>query len=228
MHDDLPYHSLSSLNRLNSYPDAKVDSELPLYGLSIPEVYRTWNWSERYPGFKELRRYFDHMDKVLNLRKDCTFNMRVNAAQWSDTDKVWKVTAGPEDNPTVVTAQHVVFCLGFASKLNWPTVPNRESFKGELYHSGNWPEGLEAEHLAGKRVAVVGSGASGVQCTQGIGPHAKQMSVFIRTPNLCLPMHNPKMTPESQEAFKDMYGDIFEKRNRTFGGFHYDFDFEGE
>lgn len=66
---------------------------------------------------------------------------------------------------------------GFAAKLNWPTAPGREDFKGDLYHSGNWPDGLEAEHLKGKRVAVVGSGASGVQCTQGIGPHVSQVSV---------------------------------------------------
>lgn len=212
--------------RENCYPDARVDSELPLYGLSIPEVYRSWNWSRRYPGFKELRQYFDHMDKVLDLRKDCTFNMRVRAAHWDDNEKHWKVTAGAEDNPKSITAQHIIFCLGFASKLNWPTAPGREDFKGELYHSGGWPDGLEAQHLAGKRVAVVGSGASGVQCTQGIGPHAKQMSVFIRTPNLCLPMDNTPMTAEAQEAFKDVYEDIFEKRNKTFAGFHYDFDYD--
>lgn len=167
------------------------------------------------------------MDKVLDLSKDCKFDMRVHEAQWSDTDKRWKITAGNKESPTVVTAQHVVFCLGFASALNWPDVPGREDFKGELYHSGQWPDGLEAKDLAGKRVAVIGSGASGVQCTQGIGPYAKEMSVFIRTPNLCLPMKNDLMSAESQEAFKDVYHDIFEKRYKTFGGFQYDFDYEG-
>ncbi|KAJ8606861.1 hypothetical protein MRB53_040671 [Persea americana] len=88
-----------------------VDSELPIYGLDIPEVWRSWTWSHRYPGFKELRKYFDHVANVLDLRKDCRFNMRVTNAHWSDTDKNWKVTAGPEGNQTTVTAQHVIFCL---------------------------------------------------------------------------------------------------------------------
>lgn len=152
--------------------------------------------------------------------------MRVTKAHWNESNSAWDITAGPPGKEKHVTAKHVIFCLGFASKLNFPAVQGLDKFKGQIRHSGDWPEGLEAEHFKGKKVAVVGSGASGVQITQEIGPHVKEMSVYIRTPNLCLPMHNMKLTPEQQEIFKDAYPEIFEKRWKTFAGFHYDFDYQ--
>ena len=163
---------------------------------------------------------------VLDLRKDCEFSMRVTKAHWNESKSAWDITAGQPGKEKHVTAKHVIFCLGFASKLNFPAVKGLDQYKGQIRHSGDWPEGLEAEHFKGKKVAVVGSGASGVQITQEIGPHVKEMSVFIRTPNLCLPMANYKLTPESQEIFKDAYPDIFQKRWNTFAGFHYDFDYQ--
>lgn len=164
-------------------------------------------------------------DKVLDLRRDCEFNMRVTKAHWNEEQHHWDVTAGSPGQERRVSAKHIVFCLGFASKVNWPTVEGLDQFKGEIHHSGNWPARVEAAHLSGKKVAVVGSGASGVQIAQEIGPHVKEMSVYIRTPNLCLPMKNYRTSPESQEIFKDIYADIFKKRWQTFGGFHYDFDY---
>lgn len=125
-----------------------------------------------------------------------------------------------------VAARYIFLCIGFASKINWPDIPNREAFKGDLYHSGTWPEGLEPEHLSGKNIAIVGSGASGVQITQELGRVAKDLTVLVRTPNLTLPMHNPKVTASEQELFKDGYDAIFEKRDHTFAGFHYDFDYQ--
>lgn len=210
------------------YPGARVDSELPIYGLKFPEVYRSWNWSQRYPDYKEIRKYFDHVDKVLGLSRDCRFNTPVRTMTWNEQTNRWDVTAGKEENPVKISPKYVFLCIGFASKINWPDIPNREAYKGRLYHSGTWPEGLEPEDLAGKNIGIVGSGASGVQCTQELGRVAKDLTVFVRTPNLTLPMDNPKVDSSTQELYRDGYDAIFEKRNKTFAGFHYDFDYDGE
>lgn len=208
------------------YPGARVDSELPIYGLKFPEVYRSWSWSQRYPDYKEIRRYFDHVDKVLDLSRDCRFNCRVRSAHWNEQMGRWDVVAGDEDAPVHISTQFLILCIGFASKINWPDIPNRERFKGKLYHSGMWPEGLEPEHLAGQKIGLVGTGASGVQIAQELGKVADDMTVFVRTPNLTLPMDNPKMDKKTQDLFRDGWDAIYEKRNRTFAGFHYDFDYE--
>ena len=207
------------------YPGARVDSELPIYGLKFPEVYRSWSWSQRYPDYKEIRQYFDHVDKVLELSKDCQFNTRVHSAFWNENNSRWDIIAGDQKNPIKISAKYFFLCIGFAAKINWPDIPNRDRYKGKLYHSGFWPEGLEPEQLRGKSIGIVGTGASGVQITQALGKVAKDMTVFVRTPNLTLPMENPKMTKETQDLFRDGWDAIYEKRNKTFAGFHYDFDY---
>ncbi|GAC99131.1 flavin-binding monooxygenase-like [Pseudozyma hubeiensis SY62] len=208
--------------RLNCYPGARVDSEVPLYGLSFPEVWRSWNFSCKYPDYKELRQYFNHLDEKLQLRKDCSFNHRVHSAHWDDAAQQWTVTAGPSKDKTVTaTAQHVIFCLGFASKVNIPNIPGMDKYKGQIIHTGEWEESIDC---TGKKVAVIGTGASGIQVSQEIGPLVDRLTVFVRTPNLALPMRQQKLDASAQEAFKDIYPEIFDKRKKTFGGFHYDFD----
>lgn len=210
-----------------SYPGARVDSELPIYGLKYPEVYRGWSWSQRYPDFKEIRRYFDHVDKVLDLSRDAYFNSRVTAAHWDDAAKRWNVTSGPKDGPQrKSSAQFIFLCIGFASKINWPDIPNRDAFKGELIHSGIWPNGLEAQQLAGKKIGQIGTGATGVQLAQELGKVAEKFTLLVRTPNLALPMDNPQISKETQDIFRDGWDAVYEKRNKTFAGFHYDLDFD--
>lgn len=75
----------------NRYPGARVDSEAPFYQLNIPEVYRDWHFKQRFSDHRELREYMAHIDKVLGLRKDVTFNARVNDASWDQSKNVWIV-----------------------------------------------------------------------------------------------------------------------------------------
>ncbi len=146
----------------------------------------------------------------------------MRSAHWDDAAQKWTLTAGPSEDKTVtVTAQHVIFCLGFASKVNIPKIPGMEKFKGRIVHTGEWEESIDC---TGKKVAVIGTGASGIQVSQEIGPLVDRLTVFVRTPNLALPMRQQKLEASAQEAFKDIYPEIFEKRKKTFGGFHYDFD----
>jgi cation diffusion facilitator CzcD-associated flavoprotein CzcO len=77
--------------RWNCYPGAAVDSDVPEYEYSWPEVYNTWSWRTNYPNFQDLRNYFDHVDKVMKIKKDCSFNTRVVGAHFSTDEGKWSV-----------------------------------------------------------------------------------------------------------------------------------------
>lgn len=153
--------------RWNVYPGARVDSPVPIYELSIPEVYKDWHWTTNYPNWEELQAYFDHMDKVLNLSKDCSFETVVTSAEFDTNEGKWNV--GTADGRKA-KARFLIVAAGFAAKRYIPGFPSMDKFKGVIHHSSFWPaEGVPYE---GKRVAVVGTGASGVQMYVMIEPTA--------------------------------------------------------
>jgi cation diffusion facilitator CzcD-associated flavoprotein CzcO len=206
--------------RWNCYPGARVDSpvgETPIYELAIPEVYNTWTWSTNYPDWRELQAYFDHVDKVLNLSKDCAFETVVTSAEFDKESGKWILKT--EDGRTAKT-KFLIIAAGFAAKRYIPKFESMEDFRGTIHHSSFWPpEGVE---FAGKRIAVIGTGASGVQMIQEMGKTAKQLTVFQRTPNLALPMGRRDLTKEEQLPIKSMYPQILAYRERCFAGFDYD------
>ena len=202
----------------NSYPGARVDTNIPLYEYSIPEVWKDWTWSERYPGFAELRRYFDHVEKVLDIKKDIAFDTRVIGASFDQGTEKWVVKT--EDGRTA-RPKYFILATGFAAKRHFPDWPGLDSFEGIIHHSSFWPEG--GVNVKGKRVAVVGTGSTGVQIAQECGPEAEELTVFQRTPNLSLPMRQKKLTPEEQNENKHKYPELYKHRLTTFAGFQYDF-----
>jgi cation diffusion facilitator CzcD-associated flavoprotein CzcO len=186
--------------------------------LNIPEVYKTWNFTTNYPDWQELQAYFDHVDKVCNLSKDTAFETVVTSAEFDEESGKWTVKTG--DGRTAKT-RFLVVAAGFAAKRYIPAYKSMEKFKGEIHHSSFWPpEGIDVK---GKRVAVIGTGASGVQIAQEWGPNVDYLAVFQRTPNLALPMGKRPMTKEEQEALKPYYPEIMNLRERCFAGFSYDF-----
>lgn len=202
----------------NCYPGARVDTHVPLYEYSLEELWRDWNWSERFPSWEELRRYFHHVDQKLDLSRDIQFNARVVAAEFDETDHRWQVQC---EDGTSVRARFFVLCTGFAAKPFVPAFEGLEDFKGECHHTALWPQqGLD---LAGKRVGVIGTGASGVQVIQEAARQAFHVTVFQRTPILALPMQQRKLDEEGQRRMKSTYPEIYRKRRETFGGF----DFSG-
>ncbi|KAM0664050.1 hypothetical protein ACQRIT_001862 [Beauveria bassiana] len=203
--------------RWNCYPGAGVDSEAPVYEFSWPEVYNSWNWTSNYPEYRELRRYFDHVDEVVGIKKDCSFNTVVIGAQFDIEKGKWSIETA--DGRTTI-AKYLLVATGFAAKRYVPAWPGIEKFKGVIHHSSFWPEEGTID-VTGKRCAIVGTGASGVQMTQELGPRAGSLKVFQRTPNLCLPMRKRDITAAEQEPKKSQYGDLFKKREQTFGGFFY-------
>jgi cation diffusion facilitator CzcD-associated flavoprotein CzcO len=204
----------------NCYPGARVDSEAPVYEFSMEELWRDWTWMERFPGWNELQNYFRHMNKKLDLAKDCYFNTRVTSAAWDEDHARWDLKAS---NGKHLRGKLFILCVGFASKLYIPNVPNMDKFKGPSLHTAAWPQDQSLD-CTDKRVAVIGTGASGVQIIQAIGPIVKHLTVFQRTPNLCLPMQQRALTVEEQTKNKTNYPEIFKMRPQTFGGFHYDFN----
>lgn len=203
-----------------TYPrGARVDSEVPIYELSIPEVYNTWHWTTNYPDYHELQAYFDHADKVLELSKDCAFSTVVTGAEFDTNEGKWNVTTADGRH---AKAKFLIVCAGFAAKRYIPNFPGLENFKGTLHHSSFWPSA--GVNTNGKKVAIIGTGASGVQMIQELGPSVEKLTVFQRTPNLAIPMGKRDLTNEEQDRLKPFYREIYTLRERCFAGFHYDFE----
>ncbi|KAK7054362.1 hypothetical protein VNI00_003556 [Paramarasmius palmivorus] len=217
----------------NRYSGARVDSNIPIYELPLPQIWRSWTWTERFPGYAELRSYFAHLDNQLDLKKDILFDTRVISASFDPNTDTWTIrTADGKEG----RGRFLVLCTGLASKIYIPTMKGLDTFKGTYYHSAQWPK--EEVDVKGKRVAVIGTGATGVQIIQelsgaldgrgtggvrGAG-EVEHLTVFQRTPNLCIPMQQRKFSPEEQQHRKDeLYSDVFNTRLQTWGG--YDFDF---
>ncbi|KAI2827265.1 hypothetical protein CBS63078_8370 [Aspergillus niger] len=202
----------------NRYPGARVDSEMPEYQYSLPETWANWNWSTNYPAYDEIRRYFEHVESVLDVKKDCFFNTVVVSAEYDPTAGRWQIRTA---NGRHASAKYFIVSTGFAAKRHVPEWPGMNTFRGEIHHSASWPE--DGVDVQGKRCAVIGTGASGIQLTQALGPVASSLKVFQRTPNLAIPMRKRPLTVEEQERLKPLYPELFRLRETSFGGFTYDF-----
>lgn len=199
----------------NRYPGARVDSPYPVYSLSPSEIWKEWNWTEIYPSWAELLQYFDHVDKQLGLRKDMIFNTTVVSATFNEQENNWLVTC---ENGKEFVTKYLVAGTGFAAKRYFPKWEGMDKYKGRLVHSSFWSEDIDVK---GKRLAVIGNGASGVQIAQECAKDVEQLTVFIRTPNLCLPMRQRQLGLEEQKLDKLTFPEAYKKRLETYGGLMY-------
>ncbi|KAF9263926.1 cyclohexanone monooxygenase [Marasmius fiardii PR-910] len=200
----------------NRYPGARVDSPVPIYSFSAEELWKDWNWTEKYPGWQEIRAYFKFVEEKLGLKKDISFNTRVVSAEWDDEEHRWTVKT---DTGVVVHPRFLVLATGALSIPYTPAFKGLEKFEGICHHTGQWPE--EGVDVKGKRVAVIGTGSTGVQVIQEVGPEVGHLTVFQRTPNLCLPMGQEKLDLKTRAARKDLYPTIFRFRLQSALGFDY-------
>ncbi|KAF2712455.1 cyclohexanone 1,2-monooxygenase-like protein [Pleomassaria siparia CBS 279.74] len=210
--------SLGGIWHWNCYPGARVDSQVPVYEYSLPEIWEDWTWSERYPGFAELRKYFDHVEKKLDIKKDVAFDTRVTSGHFDKPSSKWII--GTEDGRTA-KSRYLLLATGFAAKRHFPDWPGLDKFKGEIHHSSFWPN--EGVDVTGKRIAVIGTGSTGIQISMETSKTAKSVTVYQRTANLCLPLQQKQLTAEEQQKRKEKYPKFFEDRLTTFAGFQYDF-----
>ncbi|KAK8067402.1 cyclopentanone monooxygenase [Apiospora hydei] len=181
--------------RWNCYPGAGVDSEVPEYEFSWPEVWKTWDWTSNYPNYQDLRAYFDHVDKVIGVKKDCAFNTVVVGANFDTSTGKWTVRT---EDGRITRAKYLILGTGFAARRYIPDWPGMDKFKGVIHHSSFWPD--QEIDVKNKRCAVIGTGASGVQIVQAWGPAAGEVKVFQRTPNLAIPMRRRQVDPSERGA----------------------------
>jgi cyclohexanone monooxygenase len=198
----------------NRYPGARVDSHVPNYEYSLPEVWRDWTWSERFPGRDELVRYFEHVDRVLDLRRDIDLDTRIASGRFDPEQRRWALTT---DDGRAYDTRWLVLCTGFGSKPYVPDLPGLATFEGTWHHPARWPE--EGVPLAGRRVGVIGTGASGVQVVQEAAKEAGHLVVFQRSPVMALPMRQRRLDPAEQDAAKAGYPELFVLRNSPPGSF---------
>lgn len=195
----------------NRYPGARFDSESYSYAYSFDqEVLDAWDWSEHFAAQPETERYLNFVADKLDLRRDIRFSARVAAAHYDDAGRAWTLTLGEGD---ACRCRFLVTAIGPLSAPTMPRIPGIDSFGGESFHTGLWPK--EPVRFEGKRVAVVGTGATGVQTIQEVAKTAKTLTVFQRRPNWCAPLHNAKIAPEEQPALKARYPEIFERCRET-------------
>jgi cation diffusion facilitator CzcD-associated flavoprotein CzcO len=204
----------------NRYPGARFDSEGYSYQyLFSEELYKGWSWSEKFPGQPEIERWMHYVADTLDLRRDIQLNTTIKSAHFDKGAGRWTITTGTGQD---IDAQFLVSCAGPLSAPLSSLFPGQETFKGQLFHTARWPN--EPVNFAGKRVGVVGIGATGIQVVQTIAPQCGHMTVFVRTPQYIIPMKNPKYTPADHEAYKSKFGWLASRLPHTFSGFEHDFE----
>jgi cation diffusion facilitator CzcD-associated flavoprotein CzcO len=199
----------------NRYPGARFDSESYSYGYSFSsELLEEWDWSEHFAGQPETLRYLNHVADKFDLRRDIEFRSRVTAATYEEDTQSWNLTL--EDGRHFRT-RFLVTAIGPLSTPTLPRIEGRDSFAGQSFHTARWPH--EPVDFTGKRVAVIGTGATGVQTIQTIARDVGHLTVFQRTPNWCAPLHNGKIDAETQKKIKAGYPEMFARCQETFACF---------
>ncbi len=199
----------------NRYPGARFDSESWTYGYSFSqELLDEWDWQEHFAAQPETERYLNHVADKFDLRRDIRFNSRVSAAHYREDGRSWDIIL--EDGRRCST-RFLITAIGVLSAATMPTIPGAASFQGQSCHTHYWPK--EPVSFAGKRVAVIGTGASGIQAITEIAKTAGHLTVFQRTPQWAAPLHNARIGREEMNAIRANYADIFARCQETVGCF---------
>ena len=207
----------------NRYPGARFDSESYTYGYSFSrELLDEWHWKEKFSGQPENLRYLNHVADKFDLRKYMQFNCRVDAARYDEAENLWHVRVSDGRD---LTCRFLVLTLGL---LSIPTLPRLEglgTFKGQAFHTFHWPH--EPVDMKGKRVAVVGTGATGIQVIGEIADKVGELTVFQRRPNWSCPLNNGPISGADMADIRRRYDEIFATCARTPGGFEHEPDRRG-
>ncbi|KAJ4498526.1 hypothetical protein C8R41DRAFT_864715 [Lentinula lateritia] len=207
-------HGLAGTWYWNRYPGKDVYHKhclcVPVLTLqcqfSDPEIWQGWTFTEKYPDGREIQAYFQYVDKKFDISRDVLFNSRVVSAHWDDSADRWNLTT---EDGEVFRGQFLSLCTGIGSKYYIPEFKGLNTFKGEMHHTARWPE---THDYKGKRIGVIGTGATGVQVIQEIAPVVAHLNLTGLHFDI-----NPKLmfdaTPEERTLF---FEEHWEK-----GGFHF-------
>ncbi|OQU95640.1 hypothetical protein CLAIMM_01822 [Cladophialophora immunda] len=197
----------------NQYPGAMSDSYSMVYRYSWDkEDLTTYPWKNHYVHQPEVLKYLQHVVERHDLRKHMQFNTELKRAQYYEDGNHWVVQTSTGD---IYTVRYLVTALGILSRINYPDIPGLESFKGEMYHTGKWPQ---THDFTDKRVGVIGNGSTGVQVITALGPEVKSLTSFQRRPQYSVPSGNGPLTKEERADINTRYDEIWEcVRNSAMG-----------
>jgi cation diffusion facilitator CzcD-associated flavoprotein CzcO len=199
----------------NRYPGARFDSESYTYAyLFSRELFDDWEWQEHFAEQPETERYLNHVVDRFDLRRHIRFGAAVTAATFDEPSGTWTVVTG---DGAEVRARYLVAATGVLSVPYFPDVPGRDDFRGESYHTGLWP--ATPVDFAGRRVAVIGTGSSGVQIIPVIADEVASLTVYQRTANWCTPLNNGPITAQQQAELRAGFVAMRETLDTSAAGF---------
>ncbi|MGE0313464.1 MAG: flavin-containing monooxygenase [Lautropia sp.] len=203
----------------NCYPGARCDVESMQYSYSFDEaLQQSWSWTERYPKQAEILRYIEHAADHFGLRDGIQLETRVTRACWDEADSRWQVQT---DRADAFEARFLISAMGCLSAARIPDIAGLAGFTGRHFHTGTWPK--TPVSFADRRVAVIGTGSSGIQAIPVIAREAREVVVFQRTPNYSIPAWNGPLSEADQQAWKARYAEHREKARTTRSGILYDY-----
>jgi cyclohexanone monooxygenase len=203
----------------NRYPGARVDGPgSPFYCYTFSdEMMKEWDWEETQSDQTSVLNYLEYVADKFDFRSDIQFDTWVQDARYDEAAQRWTV----ETNTGVTaSAQYVICAVGALSKTNMPDIPGINDFKGETYHTGRWPH--EPVSFKGKRVAVIGTGSSGIQCIPEIAKEADHVTVLQRTAQYSVPAGNRDITPEEMANARENWDAVVAQMKGHAGGFPFD------
>ncbi|MEC7648169.1 MAG: NAD(P)/FAD-dependent oxidoreductase [Pseudomonadota bacterium] len=195
----------------NRYPGARCDVESMQYSYSFDaELQQEWHWPEKFSAQPDILAYANHVADRFDLRKDIDFDVEVKAAHFNETTRRWRIETDKKDK---ITAQFFVMATGCISTAQTPNIEGLDNYQGNTYHTGNWPH--EKIDFTGQRIAVIGTGSSGIQAIPVLAEEAAHVTVFQRTPNYSIPSQNEPMTSDYEASWKEKYPTLREEMRYT-------------
>lgn len=208
----------------NRYPGCRLDTESYTYGyFCLKGITPEWNWSEQFAGQPELLKYANYAADKMDVRKDFQFNTAVIKAAYDEATNLWNLEM---DDGSTASCRYLLTAVGLLSATRLPDIEGLNSFKGESFHTSRWPReeggfGARKIDFTGKRVGVIGTGATGVQIISAVAETAAELFVFQRSPNWCTPLGNVPISTERMEYLKQNYDSILAYIKTTDAAFPY-------
>lgn len=201
----------------NRYPGALSDTETYLYCYSFDrELLQQWEWNTRYINQPSILAYLEHFADRHDLRRDIQFETGITGARFDEASARWIVTT---DTGASYRAKYLVTALGLLSSTNVPEFKGSETFVGEQYHTGAWPQNV---NLKGKRVGIIGTGSTGLQVITAIAPEVKHLTVFQRTPQYSVPVGNGIVPDDEIADIKANYDSIWKNAKQSMTAFGFE------
>ncbi len=198
----------------NRYPGARVDApSSPFYAYTFSQdLVDEWVWPETQSTQADVLAYVEHVADKFDLRKDIQFDTFVSDARYDEDLQLWTIET---DRGEQVTARFLICAVGALFVANKPDYIGIDDFAGDIHHTGRWPH--DPVSFEGKRVGVIGTGSSGVQCIPEIAKTADHVTVFQRTPQFALPARNRPLLQEDLEQYREGWDELRTSMRRRGG-----------